>query len=251
LSVHSFSVGFNGDLSFIESFYIPVPRSPESVLRSMERCVLEGIYDDKQQRKRKRAFHRLITGFTRALHRGERLYFMTLSSCVGYNPKNLSRDFQVLRKRIEHKWGFQLAYWKINTSEGNGVMHIVYKFLRLNGDNVGLKGGFIPVRWLSKVWREITGGSRIVDVKPLNNKPGRLANYLLSQYLTGQSYERMSWSASWVFRGFCKVWRRDFSGWYLVDREACLKAWNSLICGTSFLRSSPSGSLSATYFRKG
>jgi hypothetical protein len=58
----------------------------------------------------------------------------------------------------------------------------------------------------------------------------RIANYVISQYLTGQSFERMSWSWGWVFRGFCGLWSTRFSSWYKVNPSACLKAWNRLIC---------------------
>jgi hypothetical protein len=59
--------------------------------------------------KRKRAFHRLVSGFTRAHYRGDRLRFMTLTSASSSEYGRLSRDFQVLRKRIFHAFGFCLS----------------------------------------------------------------------------------------------------------------------------------------------
>jgi hypothetical protein len=93
---------------------------------------------------------------------------------------------------------------------------------------LGRKGGFIPHSWLSKTWQQITGAP-IVGISALKNRPKRLANYLVGHYLTGQSYERMSWSWKWVFRGFAGVWRRDFKDWYKLDKSKCLKSWNSLV----------------------
>lgn len=190
--------------------------SPESILRLFSRSILESG-DSELSPKRKRAFHRLVSGFTRARYRGDRLRFMTLSTAVGGSFRRLRRDLQVLRKRISREFGFLIQYWSIATNEGNGVLHIVFK------------GGFIPQNWLSNAWRAIHGAP-IVDIRKLWGSPRRLANYLVSRYLCKQSFERMSWSWGWVFRGFCGIWASRFSSWYGVDRAACLKAWNLFIC---------------------
>lgn len=189
--------------------------SPDSVLRSISRLVVESGVSHLDGKK-KRAFHRLVSGFTRARFRGDRLRFMTLTSSRVSEYRLLSRHLQVLRKRIARAFGFLPQYWKINTNEGNGVMHIVFK------------GGFIPHSWLSNAWSEIHG-ARIVDIRALRGSPRKLANYLVGNYLCRQSFERMSWSWNWVFRGFCGLWSSRFSSWYKVDKAACLKAWNLLI----------------------
>jgi hypothetical protein len=139
---------------------------------------------------------------------------MTLTTAVGGDLRRLSRDFQVLRKRIEHRFRKRLEYWKINTNEGNGVMHIVFK------------GLFIPQAWLSDAWRSIHG-AKIVDIRALKNSSSKkLANYLVGNYLCKQSFERMSWSWNWVYRGFCSTWKRIYSSWYRSNPLACLKAWD-------------------------
>lgn len=167
--------------------------------------------------KQRRSLQRLISGFTRAHARGDRLRFLTLTSAPGGSVVLLRRHFQVLRKRIEHAFGFLPQYWSLRTNEGYGVLHIVFK------------GGFIPQSWLSDAWRSIHGAS-IVDIRVLRGSPRRLASYLVANYLCRQSFERMSWSWSWVFRGFCGVWRSRFSSWYKSAPGACLRAWNRLIC---------------------
>jgi len=159
-----------------------------------------------------------MSGLTRSRYRGDRLRFMTLTTSVGGDLRRLSRDFQVLRKRIEHRFRKRLEYWKINTNEGNGVMHIVFK------------GLFIPQVWLSNAWRSIHG-AMIVDIRALKNGSSKnLANYLVGNYLCKQSFERMSWSWAWVYRGFCSTWKRIYSSWYRRDPLACLKAWNFHVC---------------------
>lgn len=164
--------------------------------------------------KKKRAFQRLMSGLTRSRYRGDRLRFMTLTSAVDSDRSLLSRHFQLLRRRIERYFHKRLEYWKINTNEGNGVMHIVFK------------GGFIPQSWLSSAWKSIHG-AKIVDIRALKNASSKnLANYLVGNYLCKQSFERMSWSWGWVYRGFCSTWRRIYSSWYRHDPLACLKAWD-------------------------
>lgn len=190
--------------------------SPDAVLRSVSEAILESPYS-QMSGKKKRAFHRLISGFTRACYRGDRLRFMTLTSSSVSEYQLLSRHLQVLRKRISHAFGFLPQYWKINTNEGNGVLHVVFK------------GGFIPQKWLSDAWNSIHG-ARIVDIRVLRGSPRKLANYLVGNYLCKQSFERMSWSWGWVFRGFCGIWRSRFSSWYRSSPGACLRAWNLLIC---------------------
>jgi hypothetical protein len=194
-------------------------------------------------RKRKRAFHRLVSGLTRAHGRGEFLRVVTLTSHVGFDARRLSRCFQRLRRRIARDLHFWIEYWKINTSEGNGTVHLVYKAVPLKGACFVPNRGFIPQDWLSRVWSEITGGSFVVFIQRLWNRPRKLANYLLSQYFTGQPFERMSWSWSWVFRGFCHVWNSRFKSWFHVNPIACLKSWDRLIVCFSVSGSSVQGSL--------
>jgi len=209
--------------------WILVMSSPESVLRSISGSILESG-SVSLSAKRKRAFHRLVSGFTRARSRGDRLRFLTLTTAVGGSELRLRRHFQLLRRRIERKFHFKAEYWGLRTNEGNGVLHLIFK------------GGFIPQWWLSEAWFSIHGAS-IVDIRVLRGSSRRLANYLVANYLCKQSFERMSWSWGWVFRGFCGVWRSRFASWYKVDRVSCLSAWNRLISTFSSQLSVRYGSL--------
>jgi hypothetical protein len=158
---------------------------------------------------------------------------MTLTSYVGYDKSRLSRDFQVLRKRIEHEFNFRIEYVKVCTSEGNGVIHCLFYVLSLTGFALGFRAGFIPQRWLSDAWCSITGGSRIVDIRDLHIRFGlnRLVHYLVSQYFSGQSgLDRLSYSMNWVFRGFRGLWRKLFAYRYFSDRVVCLRDWNEVLC---------------------
>lgn len=213
-----------------------VSRSPESIIHELSEIVLDSGSSKSLVRKRKRAFHRVMSGLTRCRRRGERIYHMTLPIKPDCDAKRLSRMFQTLRKRIEHKFKFRVEYWKTNVG-GKGVnphMHIIFKVFSLSGVSLCGKLAFIPQKWLSFAWKSITGGSSVVWIGRVRNSvPKKFANYMVAQYITGQGYMRQSWSWNWVFRGFVSEWYSRFSAWYKVDRERCLSAWSDLLCSVA------------------
>jgi len=139
---------------------------------------------------------------------------MTLTSSESGQFSALNRHFGVLVKRIRRHTRCRFEYFKIKTNEGFGVLHIVFQ------------GSFILQRWLSDAWRSIHGAP-IVDIRALYGSDRRLARYLVGGYLLKQSFERMSWSWRWVFRGFVHVWliiksRHD-------DLETAVSEWRLLL----------------------
>jgi hypothetical protein len=187
------------------------------------------------------------SGLTRAVHFHHRLRVLTLTTFVGYDRQCLSRDFQVLRKRIEHEFGFAMEYVKVNTAESNGVIHGVYFPVGVDGSSVGWQVGFIPFEWLKVTWADIIVKSALegvsvaldwlmrsvhVYVQELHFRRGidRLVHYLVSQYFSGQSaLERLSYSFGWCFRGFRTLWRKKFAYRYFLDKFACLREWNKIL----------------------
>lgn len=189
-------------------------------------------FADNIQRRRGRIFHVIKSGLTRAVHFHRHLRVLYLTSRVGYDMGRLSKDFQILRKRIEHEFGFSMEYVKVDTGEGNGVIHCVYFPVGLDGSSVGFRVGFIPQSWLSGAWSDITGGSSVVWIRDLHARKGvnRLANYLVAQYFSGQSaLERVSYSWGWVFRGFRRLWCKVFARSYFVDKVKCIIDWDLLL----------------------
>ena len=197
--------------------------------------------------KQKRAYQRLLSGLR--YHRSKRLRFMTLTSA-----NNMKRDirsaWRVLKERIKRltplrllKLGYispselrkyyqnpckrlEFHYFKVETAEGvAGVFHILYF------------GDFIPVKWLSNSWKEITGSAYIVDIRACKDNvksPKRLARYCIAQYVSGQlAFVRFSWAWSWVCKGFVKVWK------LLVkvsnDLKRAIHLWSKLLAGKSFV----------------
>jgi len=173
----------------------------------------EGEYSKKQ----KRAFQRLMSGLTVGKSRRERLRFMTLTSSPEAKGRNLNADFRTLKMRILRKYHFRMKYWKIRTNEGYGVLHIVFR------------GRFIPQEWLSEQWADIHR-SPIVDIRSLYETKKGLTGivfYLVGNYLSKQSFERMSWGYSWVFPVFVRTWKNLISR-YRFKRG--LELWNKLLC---------------------
>lgn len=150
--------------------------------------------------KQRRTFQRILSGLKRASYERKRVRIITLTSPASH-PRTvagghlLTSRFQILRKRILRKWGCEFEYLRLRTSEGFGVLHVVYK------------GAFIPHSWLKKQWYDIHG-AQIVFIQALHGRK-RLARYLVSNYMAGHhSFMRQSWSWRWVFRGFVGVWYR-------------------------------------------
>lgn len=184
--------------------------------------------------KQKRAFQRVISGMQMAEIQNRRIRFMTLtSSNVAYD--SLNDDFRVLKARIKRLTPAKLLrdgyissrqlhnlylnkplneplifeYFKVQTNEGNGVLHIVYK------------GDYIPQVWLSENWMDIHNAWD-VNIKEIKYDIKRTAMYVISQYVSNQdaSFVRSSWSQGWCFHGFVAKWKwlkQWFSGDQLYD----------------------------------
>ena len=80
--------------------------------------------------------------------------------------------------RVGRKYGV-FEYCKVRTSEGNGVLHVVYR------------GTYIEQKWLSDVWKELHG-AYVVDIRKVYGEKKQLA-YYLCRYVTSQRcFEHMS-----------------------------------------------------------
>jgi hypothetical protein len=171
--------------------------------------------------KARRWYQRLLSGVNHHTANRRRLRVMTLTTSLEARAAGLdvNDSFQVLRKRLLRRYpvtGFE--YWKLRTSEGNGVLHIIYS------------GAYIHQGWLSRTWQEIHLSHR-VWLQELRGKGKRMTNYLIGHYLPAHDdwklYTRMSWSWGWVFRGFVGAWK-----WTFRTSKTYLQAlvdWNRLM----------------------
>jgi len=148
--------------------------------------------------KQRRAYQRLLSGLHHHISQGHTIRVLTLTSVPDTDWRDLNKNFQILRKRIEHKWG-KMEYWRLRSYEGPGagVLHILYS------------GPWIPQKWLSWHWEDITDAS-IVYIQQLKGRRGskRIASYMISHYMMHHDIFRQSWSWGWVFRGFVGYWSR-------------------------------------------
>ena len=256
----------------------PAPASPKqsrldgSIIGAKKESDVSGRVFFGLNRKRQggRVFHRVISGVKRARARGERLRFLTLTTPVGYDRSRLSKDMNILRKRVEHVefsrdgfHRFHMELVKVTTSEGNGVIHAIFKAgqvrrfsqVKLNclphlrkckgGSPVKASSelGFIPFPWLKQTWAEIVGGNpenQHVYIEFVRGNDKKVAGYLC-QYVSGQDkLERLSWTRGWVFPGFVREWNRKYAPMLAElyhagipsndQREAVFRDWDKYIC---------------------
>ena len=189
-------------------------------------------------KQEKRAYQRIKSGLEK--HHGERLRFLTLTSAPEMK-RPINDAWRVLKERIRRltparlirdgyiepsdmrryypnkrlKERLRFDYYKVRTTEGvSGVIHVLYF------------GDYIPQKWLSDAWREITGSAYVVDIRACKDEVkdvDNLARYCVAQYVASQEGgKRFSWSWGWVFKGFVAVWRQFVRE--LGVRQA-IKAW--------------------------
>lgn len=151
--------------------------------------------------KQKRAYHRAKSGVKVAEILKLHIKHLVLTTSPEGQHRNITNDFQILRKRIYRKFGFLLAYFLVHTNEGYGVLHIIYR-----------NKGYLPQRWVSHAWDDIHKSSYVYIKEVPDND---IARYVVTQYIAdqGTSFQRSSWSHNWVCKGFVKAWKKHLR-WY-------------------------------------
>lgn len=152
-------------------------------------------------KKQKRAYHRAKSGIKVSTILRLPIKHMVLTTSPQAINRNISNDFQALRKSVYRQFGFLLAYFMVHTNEGNGVLHVIFRAKQ-----------YIPQRWLSQRWEKYHQSS-YVYIKEVPDDD--IARYIVTQYVAdqGTTYQRCSWSHSWVARGFVKQWHH-YLRWY-------------------------------------
>jgi len=174
-------------------------------------------------------------------HQGDTLKFLTLTSKVEgglgqawhtlyerikrMTPARLVREGYLDASKLHYYYPnkaisepLKMEYLKVETREGNGVLHAVFF------------GDYLPYAWLSHVWSLVHDGSWNVHVSSTRGgirSPRRVSSYILRQYIQNQNaHVRTSWNQKWVFRGFVQKWKS-----LLKDRpfEDALNAWDVMM----------------------
>jgi len=192
------------------------------------------------EQKIKRYYHRIKSGLFRANCQHKHVRFFTLTTSIQalhvfedshdrvtspvppvyswyveqpdgtlLHKTKLPIHTSTLMKRITRKFG-KPEYVRVETNEGNGVVHILYT------------DHYIPQRWLSYNWNDIHSSPN-VDIRS-SRQQDKLASYLASQYLSKQkcTFTRLSTTKNWIFSGACKVWKN------LIDNEKNQCYFNSV-----------------------
>ncbi len=117
------------------------------------------------------------------------------------------------------RFRFKFKYFKIKTSEGGGVLHIVFR----KGWNVPK----IPYSWLSAQWQKIWG-SWDVSISQIDQySADRLSMYMVGQYMAKQPVLRMSYGQSWVYVGFRKTFNHLIE---VYGYKRALEIWQKMLC---------------------
>jgi hypothetical protein len=99
--------------------------------------------------------------------------------------------------QIFEKCKFKFRYFKVKTSEGAGVLHIVFR----KEYNVPK----LPQEWVSKEWAKIWHGSWNVNLQQIKYSDSvKTSFYIIRGYIQNQPVVRMSYGHQWVYQGFRK-----------------------------------------------
>lgn len=154
-------------------------------------------------RKQCRTYRTLINWMSLKSGQGYQLLRVDLTSIKG-GGEFLTENFKALRRVVENTFHYRLEYFKVETSEGHGVLHMVWaiKYER---------AVWIPQKWLSREWEKISGASIVwiarlgasrdratggrFNKKPEKEHIKKIAGYFAGQYLALQdAIVHVSWS---------------------------------------------------------
>ena len=215
----------------------------------------ESDFTKKIKRKRRRAYHRLLTGLH--YHKSQTLRLLTLTLVEG-SSNDIHECFRIFKERIRRLTPYKL---KKEDSEGyftpqrmshyfgkkeNWDKRIKFEYFSVNvlGDRQHMHilyfGDWLPHAWIKKVWKEISGDSDIVDIRVVNNDVNgvkSLASYVLAQYTLLQDGDvRFQMSHGWAWCGSVRDWKqavKRFSkfkrGRYVVDKKELLLYWSKVV----------------------
>jgi hypothetical protein len=182
----------------------------------------------------KKAYTRLMSGMIKNYLLNKRLIMLTLTTSSltgeGLTPNERKELVQMSWKKLKmliDKYYRIDSYFKVVTTEGYGVIHILYV------------GDEIPVDWLMYQWQRIHG-SVIVHIEYIYGTPYDASHYVINQYVSGHgtSFTYGS-SQNWCYRGYLKDMdeirneNKDYSSnlytygnvWHILNTEKFISAW--------------------------
>ena len=186
--------------------------------------------------KEKKAFSRVMSGMIKNHMLNKRLKMLTLTTSSltgqGLTPDERKELVQMSWRKlkrlidIDKRWSID-SYFKVVTTEGYGVIHILFV------------GDRIPVDWLMYQWQRIHG-SVVVHIENIWGTPYDASHYVINQYVAGHGTSfTYGASQNWCYRGYLRDMDevrdscRDYSicnithghVWYRVMTEKFVSAW--------------------------
>jgi len=172
------------------------------------------------KRKRGRYYHCLVSGITWNVDKD--LYFLTLTSRK--RDKNLGKDWHHLVTWIRQNYD-EFEFCKLETTEGNGVLHVVFCGSRLD------------VKPLRQYWKNLRDSPQLRIEKISKKHSSKLKIYLLNQYLKNQNgFQRFSYSKGWLFPRYRSTWKNLVQG---LGYHLALASWTTSLEAHEIPRSVP------------
>ena len=139
-------------------------------------------YSCRWSKRQKCIFQRLTSWCKYKIYNNEQLLRVDLTSSLVSDPSKLKIHFDHLRKKVEREYSYKIDYFKVHTSEGNGVLHMIWSIK-------SEQAVYISQKWLSAAWLSIHGASVvwIQRIKRSKFDVRRVSAYCCNQYLAGQS----------------------------------------------------------------
>lgn len=170
-------------------------------------------------KKQKRVYASALSGVKRAMGRRKNVFFLTLTSAVGSGNK-LAVHWDLLVKRIRRELNYKFEYMKVETSEGNGVIHALF-----HSAFDGWKYDAIHA-YLSVLWQELHNSPIVWCTSVGHSVRSKICGYMM-QYVSKQTgFLRQSCSLNWIFKG----WRKKMID--LIKKFGFIegiKVWNSVL----------------------
>ena len=157
------------------------------------------MFSHNEEFKRKRLYRTLASLILIWTAHGYQMLRVDLTSAVGADYSKLRSRYKQLRRKIESEFDYPgIENFIIETSEGNGVLHMILAWK--DKSLINPRKFYIPKQWLSDEWSKLHEGSIIVYVAKYENgetSRKRLSRYLVSQYMANHSSALVRYSYSW------------------------------------------------------
>ena len=133
-------------------------------------------------RQQKRVFRTLQSWIILKASSGYQLFFVHFTGGTGADQGKLAEHDKELKKRVFRELGYKVDEFKVQTREGNGVLHCVWAVK-------SEQAVWISQSWLSEQWQAIHGAHRvwINRIKTSKRDLKNVANYVVNQYVAGQT----------------------------------------------------------------